>query len=89
MQDRSYGRLLLLIASAVVLYFSFRIFQPFLLPISLAAILANLTYPIFDWTSKRLKGKSGLAAFLTVLWVVLQQSTMATEPHPMFAKRNT
>jgi len=69
MQDRSYGRLLLLIASAVVLYFSFRIFQPFLLPISLAAILASLTYPIFDWTSKKLKGRRGLAALLTVLWV--------------------
>jgi len=69
MQDRRYGRLLLLIASAVVLYFSFRIFQPFLLPISLAAILASLTYPIFDWTSKKLKGRSGLAALLTVFWV--------------------
>jgi len=66
-----YGRLLLLVASAVVLYFSFRIFQPFLLSISLAAILASLTYPIFEWSSKKLNGKSSLAALLTVFWVTV------------------
>ena len=71
MQDRIYGRLLLLVASAVVLYFSFRIFQPFLLSISLATILASLTYPIFEWSSKKLNGKSSLAALLTVFWVTV------------------
>ena len=69
MQDRIYGRLLLIVASAVVLYFSFQIFQPFLLSISLAAILASLTYPIFEWSSRKLDGKASLAALLTVFWV--------------------
>ena len=69
MQEHKYVRISLLILSLIVLYFVFRIFQPFLLPISLAVILATLCYPIFDWTSQKLKGRRSWAAFLTCIWV--------------------
>ncbi|MDA2925356.1 AI-2E family transporter [Acidobacteria bacterium AH-259-L09] len=62
-------RTFLLISSAFVLYFLFQIFQPFLLPISLAVILVSLCYPVFDWTCKKLKGRRGWAALMTCLWV--------------------
>lgn len=58
-----------LILFLVVLYFVFRIFQPFLLPISLAAVLATLCYPVFDWTCQRLRNKRSWAALLTCVWV--------------------
>lgn len=67
-EHRSVG-IFFLILFLVVLYFVFRIFQPFLLPISLAAVLATLCYPVFDWTCQRLRNKRSWAALLTCVWV--------------------
>ncbi|MCZ6484467.1 MAG: AI-2E family transporter [Acidobacteria bacterium] len=67
-EHRSVG-IFFLILFLVVLYFVFRIFQPFLLPISLAAVLATLCYPVFDWTCRRLRNKRSWAALLTCVWV--------------------
>ena len=67
-EHRSVG-IFLLILFLVVLYFVFRIFQPFLMPISLAVILATLCYPVFDWTCQRLRNKRSWAALLTCIWV--------------------
>ncbi|MDA2935073.1 AI-2E family transporter, partial [Acidobacteria bacterium AH-259-D05] len=69
MQEHNYVRISLLIFSLIVLYFVFRIFQAFLLPISLAVVLVTLCYPIFDWTSRQLKGKRSWAALLTCIWI--------------------
>ena len=69
MQERKYVRLCLIVASAVVLYFVFRIFQPFIVPVSLAFILASLSYPVFEWTCVKLKGRHNLAALLTCIGV--------------------
>ena len=69
MRERRNVRIFLLISSLLVLYFVFRIFQPFLLPISLAAILVSLCYPAFDWTCDRLKGRRSWAALVTCLSV--------------------
>ena len=69
MQERKYVRLFLIIASAVVLYFVFRIFQPFIVPVSLAVILASLSYPAFEWTCVKLKDRRSLAALLTCIGV--------------------
>lgn len=67
MQERRYVRIFLLISSLLVLYFMLQIFRPFLLPISLAAILVTLSYPAFDWTRKKLKGRRSGAALLTCM----------------------
>lgn len=71
MQERRFVRLFLLAPTLVVLYFVFRIFQPFLLPISLAAVLVTLSYPIFDWTRWKLKGRDSWAAFLSCVGITL------------------
>ncbi len=67
-EHRSVG-ISLLILFLVVLYFVFRIFQPFLLPISLAVVLATLCYPVFDWTCRKLRNQRSWAALLTCIWV--------------------
>jgi len=69
MDEHRYLRISLLILSLIVLYFVYRIFQPFLLPISLAVILATLCFPVFNWTCQRLQSRRNWAALLTCIWV--------------------
>ena len=69
MEEHRYLRISLLILSLIVLYFVYRIFQPFLLPISLAVILATLCFPVFNWTCQRLQSRRNWAALLTCIWV--------------------
>ena len=69
MLARNYLRISLMVLSLVVLYFVFRIFQAFLLPISLAVIVVTLCHPVFHWTSRQLKGNRSWAALLTCMWV--------------------
>ncbi len=69
MEEHKYLRISLLILSLIVLYFVYRIFQPFLLPISLAVVLATLCFPVFDWTCEKLHSRRNWAALLTCLWV--------------------
>ncbi len=69
MHERRYGRLFLLVSSLLVFYYVIQIFRPFLLPVALAAVLASLTYPAFDWTNSKLKKRRGLAALITCLWI--------------------
>ncbi len=65
------GRWALLALLAGALYLAFRIVKPFLHPILLAVILAPLVHPVYGWLRHRLRGKSGLAAFLTCALLVL------------------
>jgi len=69
MEEHRYLRISLLLLSLIVLYFVYRIFQPFLLPICLAVILATLCFPVFDWTSQRLHYRRSWAALLTCVGV--------------------
>lgn len=69
MEEHKYLRISLLIFSLIVLYFVYRIFQPFLLSISLAVILATLCFPVFNWTCQRLRSHRNWAALLTCIWV--------------------
>ena len=69
MEEHKYLRNSLLVLSLIVLYFVYRIFQPFLLPISLAVVLATLCFPVFDWTCEKLQNRRNWAALLTCIWV--------------------
>ena len=69
MEEHKYLRISLLILFLIVLYFVYRIFQPFLLPISLAVVLATLCFPVFDWTCGKLQNRRNWAALLTCMWV--------------------
>lgn len=54
-----------------VLYLSFQIFWPFLVPLSIAVTLAILFHPLHERITKMLGGFRGLAAFFTVAMVGL------------------
>ena len=56
---------------AVILYYCFRIMEPFLMPIFLALILSTLLAPFYKSIAKRLNGRDGLAAVLVCLVLTL------------------
>jgi predicted PurR-regulated permease PerM len=64
---KSFGQWLLLAGLAAVLYFCFRIVQPFLMPIFLALILGALLQPIYEVLARRFNGKQGLAAVVVCI----------------------
>ncbi len=53
-----------------VLFLSFQIFWPFLVPLSIAATLAVLFHPLYERIVRMFGGLRGLSAFLTVVFVV-------------------
>ena len=69
MEEHKYLRISLLTFSLIVLYFVYRIFQPFLLPISLAVVLATLCFPVYNWTCEKLHSRRNWAALVTCVWV--------------------
>ena len=64
---KSLGQWFLYALFALVLYFCFRIMQPFLMPILLALILSTLLAPLYDRLAASLKNRKGLAALLMCL----------------------
>jgi predicted PurR-regulated permease PerM len=69
MEERRFMRIFLIAPSLLVLYFVFRIFQPFFMPIFMAVILAGLCFPAYRWVNGRLKGHANLAALVTCLGI--------------------
>ncbi len=65
MEERRFIRIFLLVPTLVVLYFFYRIFEPFLMPILLGGILASLFYPPYSWLVRRLGGRSNWAALIS------------------------
>jgi predicted PurR-regulated permease PerM len=68
MQRRDYARIGFVTVFLVVLYYVFRILQPFLAALVWAAILATVFYPVFRWLGRRL-GRRPLASALTCLFL--------------------
>src|SRR4030095_8106398 len=68
---KNVGQGLLWALLVVVLYFCFRILQPFLMPIFLALILSTLLAPLYNVLLTRLKGRQSLAAFLVCFGVTV------------------
>ncbi len=67
MEERKFVRLFLLLPSILVLYFVYKIFQPFLMAIFLATILATLCYPGYKLVLGLVKQRANLAAMLSCL----------------------
>jgi len=61
------GDWILLAGLAVILYFCFRILQPFLVPIFVALILSTLLAPLYTVLEQKLGGRRSLASFLVCL----------------------
>lgn len=68
-KDISSAFLFLLIG--ISFYFTYLVFRPFFSVIILSAVFVTLLYPVYSWLLKKLKGRSSLAAFLSVLAFVL------------------
>src|SRR6056297_1811563 len=61
----------LLIILAGVLYACYRVFEPFLVEILVAAILTSIFYRPYKWFSHKLGGSKKVASLITCLFVVL------------------
>jgi predicted PurR-regulated permease PerM len=68
---KTLGQWALLGSFAVILYFCFRIMQPFLMPVFLALILSTLLTPLYETLSRRLGNRPSLAALLVCLGLTL------------------
>ncbi len=69
MKERLYVRIFLVVPFAVVLYFVYQLFRPFLEPVALAVVLATLCHPAFAWIERRMGQRSSLAALTTCFLV--------------------
>lgn len=69
--DTFFARVFGLVVAALLGYALFRIFEPFFGPILWAVLLAFLLYPWNARLRKRFRGRSGLAALLLTLTVML------------------
>jgi predicted PurR-regulated permease PerM len=67
MSAKRVGDWVLLAGLGVILYFCFRILQPFLMPIFVALILSTLLAPVYSVLEKKLHGRRSLAALLVCL----------------------
>ncbi len=61
---------LLLLALFITIGF-YRVVEPFLLSVLMAAILAGMTQPFYQWLVKRTKGRERISAILTVLAILI------------------
>ena len=64
---KTVGQWVLWALLAIVLYFCFRILQPFLMPMFLALILSTLLAPFYGLLLKKLNGRKSLSALLICL----------------------
>ncbi|MGB9485666.1 MAG: AI-2E family transporter [Terriglobia bacterium] len=71
MQRTDYGRIALLIVLVIVLYYVFRILEPFLPALAWAAILATVFHPLFSALSRRLRHPRWASAVSCVLLTVV------------------
>jgi predicted PurR-regulated permease PerM len=65
------GRMFILAALGVALYFAWKVFQPFFSAIAIAAVLQIVFYPLYARMQRAFGGRRMLAAALTVLLVLL------------------
>jgi predicted PurR-regulated permease PerM len=89
---KTLGHWALLGSFVVILYFCFRIMQPFLMPIFLALILSTLLTPVYETLARRLRNRQSLAALVVcialtlaiVLPVVLLTVSLAREANGLY-----
>ena len=69
--EKTLGRWALLGSFAVILYFCFRIMEPFLMPVFLALILSTLLTPLYETLALRLRNRPSMAALLVCFGLTL------------------
>ncbi len=68
---KTLGNWALLGSFALILYFCFRIMQPFLMPVFLALVLSTLLTPLYDTVARRLRNRPSLAALIVCIGLTL------------------
>jgi predicted PurR-regulated permease PerM len=68
---KTLGHWALLGSFALILYFCFRIMEPFLMPVFLALILSTLLTPLYETLARRLHNRPSLAALLVCIGLTL------------------
>ncbi len=71
MKDRTFSRLFLLLPASIILYLVWKLFQPFLLPVSLAVVLSTLFFPLYRKILRKFGGRKNLASSVTCLLIIL------------------
>jgi len=71
MNARTLGQWALFGSFAVILYYCFRIMEPFLMPLFLALILSTLLSPLYESICRRLKNRRGLSALVICVGLTL------------------
>ena len=71
MKDRTFSRLFLLLPASIILFLVWKIFQPFLLPVSLAVVLSTLFFPLYRKFLRKLGGRKNLASAITCALIIL------------------
>ncbi len=71
MKDRIFSRLFLLFPASIILYLVWKIFQPFLLPVSLAVVLSTLFFPLYRKILRKFGGRKNLASSVTCILIIL------------------
>ncbi len=61
--------LFLFLCFGLIIYFLYRIVEPFIIVLLLTGVLATVTFPLYEWFLKKMK-KPGLASLLTCLIVI-------------------
>jgi len=69
--QKSLGHWALLGSFALILYYCFRIMQPFLMPVFLALVLSTLLTPLYETVARRLHNRPSLAALLVCVGLTL------------------
>lgn len=67
---RTFSFWLLFASTVAVGYFFFQVIRPFVVVIVVAAVLAVLVFPLYQWLTRKLRGHNRIAAFLTTLLTV-------------------
>jgi predicted PurR-regulated permease PerM len=71
MITKKYYPYFLLIFSLILLYFSFKIFQPFIITTITAFILAYIFYPLYKWILTKVKNETISALIVTIILVLV------------------
>lgn len=64
-------RIFLFVLLFGVLAACFLIFKPFLITILISAVLASIFYPVYEWLTKKIGGRSNIAALIMCLLILL------------------
>ncbi len=67
----SIQRMLLPILLGVLVFCSFLVFKIFIVPVAWAAVLVYVTWPLYQWTLRKLSGREDAAAGIVTIGLML------------------